>query len=194
VVPFPKQPTANKFFLICYAVALLLAMATSSSAADSASLQDGDKNKVECLFYFFDFVDWPSNALPPESKTVIIGILGQNRFAEALRLRTPDKTINGQTIVIKQLSSPQEAKNCQMVFITSSEKDRLPQILEMFKSLPVLTVGEMPHFAQGGGIINFVVNNKNSFDLEINPEAAKQAQLNISSELLKLSKVKIVRN
>ena len=46
----------------------------------------------------------------------------------------------------------------------------------------------MDHFAERGGMINFIIkNNKVSF--EVNPEAATEANLRISSKLLRLAKI-----
>ena len=58
----------------------------------------------------------------------------------------------------------------------------------LLKGLPILTIGETPTFARRGGIINFiVVDDKVRF--EVNVEAAKQADINISSRLLALAKI-----
>ncbi len=58
----------------------------------------------------------------------------------------------------------------------------------LLKGLPILTIGDSPNFARRGGIINFIlVDDKVRF--EINVEAAKQANINISSRLLSLAKI-----
>ena len=82
----------------------------------------------------------------------------------------------------------QDLEPSHILFISSSEKARLPQILVNLKGASVLTVGEMVQFAQGGGIINFT-RRKNKIRLEINLDAAKRAGLKISSQLLKLAKI-----
>jgi len=48
--------------------------------------------------------------------------------------------------VIKEFRSPTEATNCHILFISTSEKNRLPEILKGLKGTSVLTVGEMEHF------------------------------------------------
>jgi hypothetical protein len=79
-------------------------------------------------------------------------------------------------------------KNCQIVFISPSEKQRFGQILESLKDSKTLTVSEIEGFAEQGGIINFV-SERNKVRFEINPEAARSKGLTISSELLKLARV-----
>ena len=78
--------------------------------------------------------------------------------------------------------------SCDILFISSSEKDRLPSIMAALKDLPILTVSEIEGFAQRGGMINFIiVGNKVHF--EVNPDAAKQVGIHISSQLLKLARI-----
>src|SRR5438132_10138187 len=90
----------HELFCNCFSLGLLLSVATAIPAAEMSALRDGDKTKVDCLFCFFDFINWPAQALPPSSRTVTIGILGQNRFTQALKSRSTEKTLNGQTIAI----------------------------------------------------------------------------------------------
>ena len=56
------------------------------------------------------------------------------------------------------------------------------------KSLPILTIGETTGFASRGGIINLTLEGKR-VRFEVNIEAAKQANLNISSRLLALARI-----
>jgi hypothetical protein len=51
----------------------------------------------------------------------------------------------------------------------------------------VLTVGESPDFLRQGGIINFVLED-GKVRFEINQDAATQADLRISSRLLRLAR------
>jgi hypothetical protein len=74
------------------------------------------------------------------------------------------------------------------VFVSASERGRLPEILSALGSKSVLTVSEVEEFAARGGVINFVlVDNRVRF--EINPGAAKRSGLKISSELLRLGRI-----
>lgn len=138
--------------------------------------------KAAYLYNFIKYVDWPTT-----KDTITIGVLGGNPFGEALAPLN-GKMAKGKRIIVKELGSAREAQNCQMIFVSSSEKQRLQEIFENSKSAHVLTVGEMQGFAQGGGIINFIEEN-NKVRFEINEEAAHRTGLTISSELLKLAKL-----
>ena len=61
-------------------------------------------------------------------------------------------------------------------------------VLKDLGSGPVLTVGEMPEFAEKGGVIRFKVE-QDRIRLEINVAAAARSRLRISSQLLKLARI-----
>jgi hypothetical protein len=81
-----------------------------------------------------------------------------------------------------------DVRDCNILFISSSEIAHTDEIFHLVKSLPILTIGETPGFAQRGGIINFIVED-NKVRFEVNVDAAKQADINISSRLLTLAKI-----
>ena len=138
--------------------------------------------KAAYLYNFIKYVDWPSYG-----DTISIGVLGSDPFGPALAPLN-GKTVKGRRLVIKHLDSVRDAQQCQIIFVSSSERQRLQEIFESLRSARVLTVGETQGFADGGGIINFIEEN-NKVRFEINAEAARRTGLNISSELLKLARL-----
>lgn len=143
--------------------------------------------KAAFLYNFTRFIDWPAAALTEIAPSLRLCILGEDPFGEALD-SIRGKSVKGKELVVERLSSPTNLRRCQVLFISGSERPRLPQVLGAVKDLHVLTVGEMAGFAQAGGVINFVTA-ENRIRLEINPEAARRAGLAISSKLLSLATV-----
>lgn len=142
--------------------------------------------KAACLYNFIKFVEWPERAFPEGSTSLIIGVLGENPFGTTLNALN-GKVVKGKSLIVRQVATVREAQNCQMLFISSSERARLPQILDALQSASVLTVGEMGGFTKSGGMINFTEQG-NNLAFEINQGAALRARLTISSQLLKLAK------
>src|SRR6266581_9797133 len=138
--------------------------------------------KAAYLYNFIKYVDWPSYG-----DNITIGVLGGNPFGTALAPLN-GKVVKGRRLLIKELDSLREAQKCQIIFVSSSEKQRLQEIFENLKFARVLTVGETEGFATSGGMINFVEEN-NKVHFEINADAARRTGLTISSELLKLAKL-----
>ena len=143
--------------------------------------------KAAFLYNFTKFIEWPAEAFPEGEARLIICALGESPVGVALQY-IKDKPVKGRTLITKRLQSVRELRSCHLVFVSSTEKDRLSEIFESLKDSSVLTVGEMEGFIQSGGIINFIIR-KNRIRFEINPDAAGQAGLKISSNLLKLATV-----
>jgi hypothetical protein len=142
--------------------------------------------KAAFLFNFAKFVEWPPGAFVKETSPIVIGILGDNPFHDDLARMVRNKTIDKHPLVVQELRLPTEATNCHILFISKSERKRLPEILKNLKGAAVLTVGEMDHFTESGGMINFVLQ-ENKVRFQINSGEAAKAGLRISSKLMNLA-------
>ena len=142
--------------------------------------------KAAFLFNFAKFVRWPPAAFAGVTSPIVVGVLGENPFHDDLARTIRNKTIDEHPLVIKEFRSPTEATNCHILFISTSEKNRLPEILKGLKGTSVLTVGEMDHFTESGGMINFVLRGK-KIRFQINNDEATKAGLKISSKLMSLA-------
>jgi hypothetical protein len=179
----PRCRVAGMLVVIASAFGLLLAFQCAASAGDHAA--DEYHLKALFLFNFVKFVDWPSDAL---ANAICIGVIGDPRYADALDQTVAGRVLNGRGFVVKRFKSEAEARDCQIVFVTASEKKRTRSILDALRGSAVLTVGEAPGFAEAGGILNFeIIDSKLRF--EANLEAADRARLKISSKLLSLARI-----
>lgn len=142
--------------------------------------------KAAFLFNFARFIQWPTNAFAQSNAPLVIGVLGENPFHNDLAQTLRNKAVDDHPLVIKEFSSPTEATNCHILFISAAEKTRLPKILNVLKGSSVLTVSEMDQFTESGGMINFVPQGT-KIRFQINNEAASGAGLKISSKLLALA-------
>jgi hypothetical protein len=144
--------------------------------------------KAGFIYNFANLMQWPANTFSTPDSPIVIGILGTDTSGGMLDEVLAGKKVNGRSFAVKHLKRGMDLKGCNIVFVSASETARLDEILHVLKNLPVLTIGETPSFAQRGGIINFiVVDDKIRF--EVNVEAAKQADISISSRLLALAKI-----
>lgn len=144
--------------------------------------------KAAFLYNFAKFVEWPPEAFGTGAgAALIVGIIGDDPFGSAIDRTISGKTVNGRQLTIRRLKWGQNLKDCHVLFVSSSEQKRLPQILENLKGASVLTVSEMDQFSQQGGVIGFVMEDS-KVRFEINTSASEQARLKISSKLLALAK------
>ncbi|MCM0081942.1 YfiR family protein [Geomonas sp. Red32] len=140
--------------------------------------------KAAFLYNFLKFVDRPAEAVTSPT-TICIGILGRDPFEDALD-SLKGKLAKGRRVVVLRVRSVEEARSCDLLFVSASEKGRLSHLLKQANTLHLLTVADQQGFCEAGGMINLVtVNNRIAFD--VNLAAANRARLKISSQLLRLA-------
>ena len=146
--------------------------------------------QVKSLFLlkFAKYVDWPSSAFAATNTPIVIGVAGEGKFGGDLAKAVEGKSVDGRRILVRQIQTPEDFDKCHILFIGSSQKTGFAEILGRIKGKPLLTVGETDQFMEQGGVINFV-KKEGKIRLEINMNAARQANLQISSQLLNVADV-----
>ncbi len=177
---------------------LIVALSVSLSWAPETFAQVPDSSdsseyliKAGFIYNFAKFVEWPAAAFAQPDSPIVIGILGTDPFGSLIDRIVENKKIGARGFVVKRLkwgTDLKDLKECKILFVGASEKAHLDDLVQIVKSLPILTVGETPGFAERGGVIRFVLED-NRVRFEINVEAARQADLTISSRLLTLAKI-----
>ena len=168
--------------LFCCAAALPPAAASQERDAPEYEL------KAAFLYNFATFVEWPAGSFPGPDSPFTIGVIGQDPFSPSLETTLQGKTVGGRRIEVRRSSDVKELKVCHLLFVPASEGERVPNILEALRGTSILTVGESPGFAAQVGCVNFFIEGKR-VKFEINPGAAKRANLKVSSKLLRLARV-----
>ena len=151
-----------------------------------AQMADEYALKAAFLYNFAKFVEWPAQTFRTPREPFDICVLGQNPFGSALDDIVRGKTVGERSMEVRQIGAVQEARQCQILFVSSSERKRLSALFDALKGASVLTVGEMDGFAASGGVVNFKPDGER-LRLEIDQEAAGRAGLRISSKLLSLA-------
>jgi hypothetical protein len=156
--------------------------------AAPAQVQQASQVKAAFLYNFAKFVEWPPGTFADDRAALTLGFFDEDPMAGALEA-LQGKVVQGRRLEVKRSRSIEEVKKCQIFFASAANKAGLPQILGALKNSPVLTVtDEVDNFAKLGGIINFIIV-EDKIHFEICVENARQAGLNISSQLLKLAKL-----
>jgi hypothetical protein len=135
--------------------------------------------KAAYLLNFLKFVEFPPSAGPLQ-----ICVAGRNPFGTALDEIVRGEQIQGRMVTTRVILEPEP--NCHVIFVPDGAKTSA--YLRAVRGAPVLTVGEDAQFIMQGGIVNFVLQGTN-VRFEIDPMAAEQAKLRISSRLLQLAKI-----
>jgi hypothetical protein len=140
--------------------------------------------KAAYLFNFAKFVTWPTAAERTDPSFTVC-VLGRDPFGSALQTTVSGEKIRGKPVVLKRVATAKEASGCRILFISSSEEPKLKRVLSEMDP-GTLTVSDMPHFVDNGGMIQFVPEGKR-VRFEVNLTAAEKSGLALSSELLKVA-------
>lgn len=146
------------------------------------------KIKAVFLFNFTQFVEWPEDVFNSDDAPFVIGILGKDPFGSYIDNAVAGEKMGTHPLIIVRYNDVSEINNCQELFISAKYDKSLPQILSSLSNRSVLTVSDAPAFAKAGGIIGFVTA-RNKIKLQVNLNAAKTANLNISSKLLSVAEI-----
>lgn len=148
--------------------------------------------KAAYLYNFGKFVEWPAKVTAGNNEPFMICVLGKDPFGTSLDATIAGEAIGGKSVLAKRISNPQEALNCRVLFISSSEDAQLKNILATLEKTSVLTVSDMSQFTRRGGMIQFV-DEANRVRFEVNLTVAERAGLTLSSQLLKVA-ISVRRN
>jgi len=170
------------------AILVCLFFHTQPLQAQTTPVSNEYRVKAVFLYNFTQFVEWPATSFSSANAPFVIGILGDDPFGASIDETVANEKIGGHQLVVQRFRDVKDVKNCQILFINYADAERVKENLLLFTNHNTLTVGEAPNFVKTGGMIRFFTE-KNKIRLQINPEAAKAAELTISSKLLRVSDI-----
>jgi hypothetical protein len=159
-------------------------------AGPGATGQPVDAGQMKAVFVvnFLRFVDWPPAHLAPAPAPLVVAVLGDRAFIEALRPYATGQSVSGHSIEVKAVERPQDARGAHMLFIGASESANLPAILEVAETSALLTVGDTDGYARAGVILNLYTVDQR-VRIEANPSAATRTGLRLSAHLLRIARI-----
>ena len=160
--------------------AVLLAAAAPSLAQQRVA--DELELKAAFVYRIVLFVEWPATSLPAGAP-VQLCVQGSDPAWIAAFETLDGKKVQGRALApVRAVGRGDDLRACHALFV--------PQ-REMRKPLPaqpgLLTIGEAEAFAESGGVVGFVRQGA-QLRFDINRDAAAQAQLRLSAELLKVAR------
>lgn len=136
---------------------------------------------------FARFTTWPANAQQATSNAINLCLIGNPDIEDAFGSLN-GKTVGDKMIQVRYLTRLNNLAECQILYISDFDKNKLQLLLNEIKTLPILTVGEDDFFINNGGIVSLqIIDGKVS--ISVNVKAAKASNLSISARVLKLATV-----
>ena len=179
----PRALVRIRRVLIAGLGAFALFLAVGIPYAPAQSLEEHDV-KAAFVLKLVNFVQWPDAG----GRDLIIGFIGADATSDSLQKQVSGVSVNGRKVVVRRLGLDGDLKACQVVFVGASEGKNTQSVLDRVRGSSVLTVGESAGFGQHGGMVNVLLND-GRIRFEVNPHAAEQAHLQISSRLLSLATI-----
>ncbi|MBP7445759.1 MAG: YfiR family protein [Zoogloea sp.] len=138
------------------------------------------KIKAAYVFHIIKFVDWPN--LPAD--TLHLCVAGSDGVTLLLG-DLAGKQIKDRALKVDNDGSF-DPSQCQVLYLGRPDR-RWPELQARLRGQAVLTVSDQDGFARGGGIVGLYPEG-GKIKLEINPDAARSANLRISAKLLELAR------
>ena len=178
-----RRPWSKRSFFL-WRVTVCFALLFGGEAATAESGLEYDV-KAAFLLNFTKFVEWPPAAFTGPDSPISICLMGRDPFGKTLDDIVQGETVNGRKVVVHRLSQAPGAQTCQVVYLSSSEREVARTLSGLGQG--VLTVGEGANFIREGGMISFVIENRR-VRFDINQNAADKASLRLSSKLLSVAR------
>lgn len=155
-------------------------LAGASAMVEARQLGDAQV-KAAFLFNLAKFVQWPTEEAGP----LVIGIAGDNAFAEVVSQTVLGRAVNGRTFQTRRLSGGDDPSRCDIVFISAMRSHDEDDWLQRVRG-PVLTVGESTRFLRSGGMVRLYAEGQ-KVRFQVNQGNTETAGLKLSSQLLTLA-------
>jgi len=133
------------------------------------------------------FTTWPDLIFKEPDSTFNLCVYGDNVVQQSFS-NINNKQVNKRSIHVINISRLRNLSQCQLIYISELERNKLIPLLFDLKDKPILTIGENMEFLQAGGIVG-LENIKGKIQLTINLAIIEQSQLVISSRVLNLATI-----
>lgn len=179
----------HKLFISVLLITLVLFFGAGGISASTESEAREFKLKAAFMLNFSKFTTWPKEAAGQKGDTFNFCIIGVNPFGNALD-GLESKKVGGRQVRLHFAKSIDEARNCNVLFISKSEKGNLRQLKQITDGRAILTISDIEGFSRNGGMfefvsqggrLSFVVNNQEVINNGLQVNASL---LNLAAEVL----------
>ena len=143
--------------------------------------QDERAVRAAYVFSLTKYVSWPNGR-----DHLVIGVVGDGEMGPVLKQLLDGKKSDGKNIRIATHPAEAELHDCDILYVTDSSPTEIHAILRRIVGRSVLTVGETDRFVRAGGMVA-MVRSGDQMQIEVNTNALRTAQLQMSSRLLRLA-------
>lgn len=175
-----RWPSPRK---LCAALGIVLASAAGMRVAYAQLQASETQVKAAFIYNFALFTTWPASAMPPDAPMVVC--VHPDHPLQAALEKLTGKPVRGHRLEIRKLNDG-AAAGCHVLVFDA----RVANGIRVSPAAAVLTISDQPRGAGGGGpdpMISLALEGGRVV-FDIDAAAARQAQLQLSSQLLRLAR------
>jgi len=187
-----KRSRKFLFFVVVAACSLMRGVILHGQSED-VDEDKAIKVKAAYLFNFTKFVTWPADAFQDDHSPIVIGIVGTDPFGPLLDQTVKDKMVLERELKVQRFQwrigdDVSAMKKCHVLYVSTSLGDSATNLIAAIAGSPTLVVVEGTKLAKSGGILGFILE-EGRIVFWANWKAAEAANLQLSSQLLKLARL-----
>ena len=202
---FPSQRTIKACFLgpryfplwqrgikggFISALAAVLFMLAGALAPSVATAQASKEYQLKAVFLWrlAQFTQWPSDAFDSAESPIVICVLGENPFGDALNAAIAGETAHGRKLIVQQHRVVEQIKSCHVLYLTGAGPRQAKAIVAVLGGKSILTVRDDGVASAYDTIVGFLTE-QNRIKLRINVKAATAARLVLDARLLRAAEI-----
>lgn len=167
---------------------LFFALAPTLWGAEGHGGLSEQELKAAALNQIVHFTRWPVGTFTEADSPLVIGIYGQDPFGNLIDELVRDEIASGHPVKVARCFTPEAAAACHVVYVAEAGLRSSDRLVHYLADRNILTVSGDEAFVEHGGIISLSVRN-NRIRILVNLEAAKRANVTLSSKLLRLAEI-----
>jgi YfiR/HmsC-like len=149
----------------------------------SLSGQSQEKVLAALIVKLARSTQWPSES----NSNFVIGVMSYSPLADEIRSSVTSLKKGNRTILVREIASPDETTQCDLVFIPSFKSKALTGIIQALHNKPVMLITNKIGLTQAGSTVNItLVEGKIQF--EYSPSALNKIGLKMPTEVKNLGK------
>jgi len=168
-----------KFFLKLLVLISIFFFSSLSAQIDEYEIKSIVIHKI------LNFVKWPESSKEPQ---FVFGVIGKSAVTKKMAELATKVRYENRNIVVVSISSMDEIKRCNALFVAPSEASKLDKIVEAASGKAVLLISDYSGFGAKGIHINLFLE-ENRVKFEINKKTLDLTQLKLSAKLYKLARI-----
>jgi len=145
--------------------------------------------KAVFLLRLAQFTQWPSDAFAGSDSPLVICVLGENPFGDALDAAVRGETAHGHRLAVQRMRGLDQIRACHMLFIFAAGPRQAKEITAALAGRSVLTVADGEALPSAYEAMVRFVTEQNKIKLLVNPKAAAAARLVFDPRLLRAAEI-----